>query len=373
MQRILFTIPNFDTAGSGKALLNIAFGLNKEKFESHILCQHTKGEFFDVVKNSGLPVHVFEYVSPARPFSKLFAGCWSVSKKFKQIKPDIIHSFHYSADYSEALAAKMAGIPWVFTKKSMSWFGPSIRAWKLRSSLAKKIIVQNTDMIEQFYPHSKKINLIPRGVDTKKFSPQPPDIYVSEMMHTPRGARIIICVANFVPVKGIEILLQSFSKLSSEFPGWYLWLVGDNENEYGKTLQSWVVENAMSDKIKFSGRQMDIRKFLDAAEIFVLPTLDEGRREGTPVAMLEAMANCKTVLGSAVPGIKDQLKNYEEHLFMPGSVGALTQKLHTYMSYSSEENKITGNKFMQLCREKFSIEKEIAAHEKFYENIHHSI
>ena len=31
--KILFTIPNFDTAGSGKALLNIALRLDREKFE----------------------------------------------------------------------------------------------------------------------------------------------------------------------------------------------------------------------------------------------------------------------------------------------------------------------------------------------------
>ena len=369
MIKILFTIPNFDTAGSGKALLNIACGLDKEKFESHILCQHTRGEFFDVVKNAGIPVHVFEYVSPARPLTALIKSSWAVSKKIKSINPHIIHSFHYSADYSEALAAHIEGIPWVFTKKSMSWYGASVRSWKLRSMLAKKIIVQNTDMIRQFYPQRKKISLIPRGVDAEKFSPQPPDKNVYESMHTPPEARIIICVANFVPVKGIEILLHAFCNVSSQFPGWCLWLVGDHNNEYGKAMQCFVSEKQMGDKVRFAGKQMDVKKFLDAAEIFVLPTLDEGRREGTPVAMLEAMANSKTVIGAAVPGIKDQLQHHAEYLFTPGSVDSLTEKLQAYMSRSADENKITGNMFMQLCRNEFSIWKEIAAHENFYSSV----
>ena len=43
--------------------------------------------------------------------------CFKLSKFFKKLEIDLIHSFHYGSDYSEALAAKFAGIPWVYTKK----------------------------------------------------------------------------------------------------------------------------------------------------------------------------------------------------------------------------------------------------------------
>ena len=67
--RILFTIPNFNTAGSGKALLNLAKGLDKTQFDAHIACKSNEGEFFKVVKESGIPVHVFDFEAPMRPFS----------------------------------------------------------------------------------------------------------------------------------------------------------------------------------------------------------------------------------------------------------------------------------------------------------------
>jgi glycosyltransferase involved in cell wall biosynthesis len=365
--KILFTIPNFDTAGSGKALLNLARGLNKENFEAHIACLHNSGEFFNVVKASGIPVHVFNYISPARPLFKLLISCWKVSRKFRKIKPDIIHSFNYSADYTEAMAARMARIPWVFTKKNMSWKGPSIRAWKLRSALAKKIVVQNTNMINQFYPRHKNISIIPRGVDTQKFAPQVPELSLREKMQTREDARIIICVANFVPVKGIEILLQSFKTLAPNFPGWILWLVGDGANDYGKVLQAWVRDNGMEASVKFSGKQEDIRRYLDLAEIFVLPTLDKG--EGSPVAMLEAMANGKVVIGSAVPGIMDQLKNYPQNLFIPGDPDSLAGKLSVYMNSSTVANQGLGKMFIEEANNFFSIEKEILAHEIFYKSL----
>ena len=65
--KILFTIPNFDSAGSGKALFHIADGLNRELFEPHILCLHKKGVFFETVEKSRIPVHVFNYLPTEVP------------------------------------------------------------------------------------------------------------------------------------------------------------------------------------------------------------------------------------------------------------------------------------------------------------------
>ena len=59
---------------------------------------------------------------------------------FKKHQFDIIHSWHWSSDFSEPLAAKMAGIPFVYTKKAMGWGN---KAWTLRSKLSTKIVVVN--------------------------------------------------------------------------------------------------------------------------------------------------------------------------------------------------------------------------------------
>jgi glycosyltransferase involved in cell wall biosynthesis len=367
MIKVLFTIPNFDTAGSGKALLNLAMGLDKSKFEAHIACLHNRGEFFVVVKESGIPVHIFDYLSPARPIAKLLIKSWEISRILKRIKPDIIHSFHYSADYTEALAAKMAGIPWVFTKKNMSWGGASARAWKLRSYLAKGIIVQNADMMNLFYPKKNTVKLISRGINIENFAPKTPDNLIRQKMQTALDDRLIICVANLVPVKGIEILLRAFKVLYLSYTNWKLWIIGDDSSEYGKNLKRWVLENDLQTKVIFSGKQSDIAAYLNHSEIFVLPTLGKG--EGSPVAMLEAMANEKIVIGSAVPGIKDQLKEFPHHLFNPGNWEDLKTKLEGFMVLPSSENQRLGIQFSELAKRHFSIENEISQHEQFYQTI----
>lgn len=368
-KRILYSIPNFDTAGSGKAMLNIATRLNPDFFEPHIVCQHDKGAFFQKVKDSGIPTHIIEYVSPSRPFSQLFSKSWQVAKKFKSIQPDLIHSYHYSSDYTEGLAAQLARIPWAFTKKNMSWGGKSANAWKLRSMLAKRIAVQNTDMMRDFYPNSKKTFYLPRGVDNQKFTSQAPNSIIREAMQSSTEKRVIICVANMVPVKGIELLIKAYQALHEFHNDWELWLVGDIKNDYGQSLVQLVEANSMQNHVKFSGKVNNVNEYLDQAEIFVLPTKDEGRREGSPVSLLEAMANGKVVIGSSVPGIKDQLKTFPNHIFKAGSSKHLKESILPFMQQSVQKNEELGKQFQQLAESEFRIDQEVKRHEELYKKI----
>ena len=143
--------------------------MNKKYFEPHIACLHSRGEYFNVVNESGIPIHIFQFTaSMSRRINGLYK-CWEISRLMKKINPHIMHSFHYAADYSEALAARMAGIPWIYTKKNMNWGGKSKNGWKLRSFLAAHNLAQNTDMIRYFFPYLKNVSLVPRGVDTDEF------------------------------------------------------------------------------------------------------------------------------------------------------------------------------------------------------------
>lgn len=368
--KILYTIPNFDSAGSGKALLHVAKRLNPEKFEVHIACFHDRGAFFKVVKNSGIPVHVFQYTTPMKPYYRGLFRCLKISKELKKIKPDIIHSFHYSADYSEALAAKMAGIKWMFTKKNMSWGRSSKNAWLLRTRLATAIAVQNTDMMHQFFNGLQKAVLIPRGVDTKMFKPQEPNDDIKKEWSISSENRVIMCVANMVPVKGIEILLKAFSNTINNHSNWKLLLVGDYNNDYGKKLLDLRSKLDLNDSVVFCGIQKHVVAYLSIADIVVLPTLNQGRKEGSPVSLLEAMSSATNVLASNISGINDQLAGFKEHLVEAGNVETWTKALNTNFSLSMEHHKHKGLKFREHVLKNYPIELEVKRCEQLYIKVH---
>ena len=362
--KILFTIPNFDSAGSGKALLKVALSLNKELFVPEILCMQDRGKFFEVVKQSGLKVHLFDYTTQMKPYVKGILNSYKISRFLKSIQPDIIHSFHYAPDYSEPLAAKMAGITWVYTKKNMNWGGSSANGWKLRSFLANHILVQNKDMISEFFPSSKKVSLVTRGVDTSEFFPTESKVNIRKQYDLNDSDRIVICVANLVPVKGIEILMKAFERVKNSHLDWKLFVVGDINNDYGKMLFESGETMISNKELFFTGKVLNVKDYLNVSEIFVLPTKEKG--EGSPVALLEAMACGKNVLASKIPGIKDQLEKYPDHMFEAGNIEELSNKLEKYMSLDSSENKKIGSKFNIHINNAYKIEHEVEKTEKVY-------
>ncbi|MGB0975219.1 MAG: glycosyltransferase [Flavobacteriaceae bacterium] len=365
--KVLFTIPDFDTAGSGKALLKIATRLNSQQFEPHIACMHDRGVFFKVVKDSGIPLHVFQYTTLMKPYYKGIWNSYKISKKLKEINPDIIHSFHFNADYSEPLAARLAGIKWVYSKKNMSWGGSSKNSWNIRTFLAHHIIYQNTDMKAQFFPKLRKTSLIPRGVDVEEFFPFSKKNNLLQKHQLIEADRIIIAVANLVPLKGIDVLIKAFSQSEVYNNNWKLLIVGDAENDYGKQLQQMIVHLKLQDKVVFTGKVLNVNEYLNLAELFVLPTVFKG--EGSPVAMLEAMATGLCVLGSNLPGIKDQLEHYPEHMVEAGNVQLWKDKLIEFASLPPSELKVLGQKFYHDIHCNYQIANEVLKTEQVYHSV----
>ena len=368
--KILFTIPNFDTAGSGIPLLKIAQKLDKNLFEPHIACLHSRGELFKDVQKSGIKVHIIDMYKNARPIIRMIKECYQLSKVFKEINPNIIHSYHYAADYTEPLAAKMAGIKWVYTKKNMSWIGPSFRGWKLRSWLADGIICQNTEMLKKFFPNLGKAKLIPIGVDSQIFKKKPVNNNIKNQWKIADNIRVIISVAHLVPVKGIEILINAFELLADKYPNWRLMIIGDDSTQYAAELKKDLLNKpVIMDKVIFTGRQNNIREFLDMSEIYVQPTLKEGRMEGAPIAILEAMANEKVIIGSDIPGINDQLAKFPEHLYKPGNITDLKERLVYFMSNKKTMNNKIGKIFSHYVNKNYDIAIEKDNIELFYKNL----
>lgn len=275
--KILYTIPNFDTAGSGKVLYDLAKGLDKNKFEVEIACTHRKGNFFNEVEKLGFPIHFIDTTVNYKPYYSTYFRINPIVKFFKDNKYDIIHSWHWSSDWTEVLATKKAGSKYVFTKKAMSWGNIH---WKIRSYLSDFIITINDEM-KNYFPNKKQQKLIPIGIDTAYYSPEK----FSKTNNTNEFK--IITVANLVPVKGIEILIKTIHLLNNS--DIKLDVLGDDRDKYATILKQLVIDLKLENQIRFLGKHTDVRPFIRNSDLYVIPTLNEGRKEGMPMALVEAM------------------------------------------------------------------------------------
>jgi len=359
--KILFTIPNFDTAGSGKVVYDLVKNLDRTIFEPEICCHHDRGAFMDEIKKLQVKVHLFPFETNYRPFLTFPFRLLKTIQFFRKHKFDLVHSWHWSSDFSEPLAAKLAGTPWIYTKKAMGWGN---KAWKWRSSLSSKIITINEDMKLFFEGKmSYKVEEILLGVDTNYYKPKLKnrDIPLDGLKINEQDF-LIVSVVNLIPKKGIEILIKAIIELNN--PKIKLIIVGDKSGEYAQGLLK--LTDGIS-SIKFLGKKLDVRPYLAAADLFVIPTLDIA--EGLPIAPLEAMASGRIVIGSNVSGVKDILKKFPNHIFEPNNVQSLKECILNMMNMKQEDHIQLEKDMRSLAENEYSIEQFIKKHTVLYKEM----
>ncbi|WP_443632580.1 glycosyltransferase [Candidatus Marifrigoribacter sp. Uisw_064] len=359
--KILFTIPNFDTAGSGKVVYDLVSNLDRTIFEPEICCHHDKGAFMGEIKKLQVKVHLFPFAINYRPFFTFPFRIFKTIRFFKKYKFDLIHSWHWSSDFSEPLAAKIAGIPWIMTKKSMGWGN---KAWKWRSSLSSKIITINSDMKSLYSEkYMNKIEAIPLGVDVNYYNPQYKNsASISQEQTTNENDFVIVSVVNLIPVKGIEVLINTIKELDN--PLVKLLIVGNDKGDYADKLK--LLAKGV-ETIKFIGKKLDVRPYHKLADVFVIPTLELG--EGLPLAPLEAMASGKIVIGSNVSGVKDILEPFPACIFEPNNVESLKNCVLDIMNLKEEEHIQLEKEMRARAENTYSIEKFIESHTELYTNM----
>src|SRR5690606_10055836 len=136
-------------------------------------------------------------------------------------------------------------------------------------------IITINDEMNQYFAYKKNQKLIPLGLDTHYYSPEH---FVKEK----KSVFKIITVANLVPVKGLEVLIHAVNNIKQL--DFHLDVLGNDTGDYAKSLKQMVIDFELENKITFLGSQPDVRPYLSTSDLFIIPTLDEGRKEGMPMA-----------------------------------------------------------------------------------------
>lgn len=140
-----------------------------------------------------------------------------------------------------------------------------------------------------------RVHVLRHGVDPKEFeavAPQPmPDC----------EARILFS-GRLAPVKGVDVLLNAWSKVIRNRPKARLILLGAKEAHDYEALAATL---GIQDTIAWAGYKKDVRPWLAAADVLVMPS----RSEGAGLAALEAMAMGRAVVASRVGGIPEYVED----------------------------------------------------------------
>jgi glycosyltransferase involved in cell wall biosynthesis len=181
---------------------------------------------------------------------------------------------------------------------------------------------------------------------------------------SPADAPLVVCVARHDPRKALDVLLRAFQGLAWRDVPFRACLVGP-----GRLLESHrrlAADLGLTGRVAVTGYVDDVFAYLRRADVFVLPSLEEGSGS---VALLEALQAGTAVVASACDGIPENVVDGEEALLVePGSVASLEAALAAVLEDATLRNRLAA-RARAAYEERFSAPAFVAALGRAYADL----
>ena len=190
----------------------------------------------------------------------------------------------------------------------------------------------------------------------------------------PEDAIVCFTAARLTPIKGYQYQLQAIAQLK-QLPIWsqlyFVWAGPGSatHDNMEPELRATVSKLGVGEQVKFLGQRWDIADWLDASDIFILPS----EAEGMPLAIMEAMAKGLPVIATAVSGIPEELGDTGKLLLNPqidqkATVKELVETIEKWAK-NSELRRSAGQACKARAQELFAEERMLQEYSEVIEQV----
>jgi len=208
-----------------------------------------------------------------------------------------------------------------------------------------------------------KLTVLPNGVDVETWRP---DTTARTVLRRELGLHdefLWFAAGRLEPVKDYPTLLRAMAE-TPEPARLVIAGGGPLEGELRQLAATLCLEH----KVRFLGFETDVRRWMQAADGFVLSS----RWEGLPMGLLEAAACGLPAVATDVPGSREVVVDGQTGwLATQGSVEALQAAMAKMMRITPQERKAMGERARQLAIERFSLKAVLNRWEELYGKLLH--
>lgn len=333
--RVLRLFSRLNVGGPAIHVILATEGLDPNRYDSLLVVGREgerEGSFEEYARSRAIPLEVLpsfgRSIHPIRDLVTFF----TLLRMMRRLRPDVVHTHTAKAGALGRLAARLTGVPVVVHTFHGSvfdgYFGPlashlCVVAERILAKLSDRVIAVSPKVAEELgrrrVADAEKIEVIRLGLELERFARTPRGLggFRRELgIH--RSVPLVGCVGRLVPIKDIPTVLSALEELSARLPGARLVLVGDGSERHA--LERSGRERGLAERVHFLGFRSDLEGIYSDLDLVVNASLNEG----TPVALIEAMAAGAPVLATAVGGTPDLLEDGRlGRLVPPQDPGAL--------------------------------------------------
>jgi glycosyltransferase involved in cell wall biosynthesis len=291
---------------------------------------------------------------------------WRLTRLLRKLGPDLVHLHTGRATWLGGIAARLAGVPAIATRRMDR---PIQRGWRSRwiyQRLVRHVVAISPAVgrcLEEAGIPADRRTIIPSAVDPDRTTAQRSRESVRASLGTPGDEPVLLVVCALVRRKGVDVLLQAMLCLEEEGLRPVLWIAGDGPER--RALEDQAQRLGVTDRVRFLGSRPDVGDLLGACDVFVLAS----RREGLGVAALEAMAAGRPVVASAVGGLCDAVVEGRTGLLVPPDDAPALSGAVARLLRDDDLRSALGAAGPQRIREGFLAEPMVTSYTRLYEQV----
>lgn len=317
--KILMLITRAELGGGQTHVVDLLRGL-RDEFEVELGTGET-GYLTEAAEALGIRSHLIpDLVQPMRPLQDLKA-LWQCFRLIRSVRPDIVHTHTSKAGVIGRLAARLAGVPSIFTAHTWCFAEGTSWKWKTVGIPVERIAARCAARIITVSEANRASALHHRISTPAKFVTVHNGIADSPHRAKPGEKTVprISMVARFSEQKAQGLLIEAVAQIRVPFR---LLLVGDGPLR--PAVEEQVAKRNLGDRVEFLGQRLDIAEILASSHIFALFT----NWEGFPISILEAMRAGLPVVASDVNGVREAVADGSTGFLVDGGdVATFRQRL----------------------------------------------
>ena len=249
---------------------------------------------------------------------------------------DIIHAHDYKTDVLTWFLARRTGaIP---LSTAHGWTGHSVRERWLYYPLDKwllarypRVIAVSSDVrgeLLRYGARDDRVTVVLNGIDAEQFRRDPARRLVARHALGLTSEEIaVVAVGRLEPQKRFDLLLRAFAPLAARRPELKLFIAGDGSSR--QMLEAERERLGLGRASRLLGHVADPADVYQAADVFV----QSADYEGTPNAVLEAMAFEVPIVATDAGGTRELIRHGEDGLVVPrGDESALSAAIGSVMT-----------------------------------------
>ncbi len=294
--KVCFLIRAMDRGGAERQLTNLACDLSKQGVEVSVLTFYSGGVLEETLQRAGVSVQCLEKSGRWNVFGTLI----SLIKAVRKLRPDVLHGYLPTANLLAVLAKPFIGPTKVILGVRASDINLSqydgVTAWSYRierflSRFADGVI-SNSHAGAKIYKtrvQSRKISVIPNGIDTQLFRPGKGELEpLRENLGLVAGTTLVALVARVDPMKDHKTFLQMAEIVHNQQPGvQFVCIAANIDCSATMDLKQLSRELGIEDGVHWVGPFEDMSRVYPTLDIVVLSSICG---EGFPNVIAEAMA-----------------------------------------------------------------------------------